>query len=185
MGLVYRARAEVYDMTKLTRQFITDLFTDGCSDLTRYLRSRLPNSEDARDLAQEAYLRLLRLDRNDLVRNPEAYLFRIATNLIHEYWLRGQRSIPKSLEDVDFDTVPSPQDSPETQTGHLEVIEELERTLNLLPALHQQVLLMHRRDGLTYNEIAEKLEISPHMVKKYLIKGLARCRERLRHHRDG
>lgn len=41
------------------------------------------------------------------------------------------------------------------------------------------VLVMHYRDELSYREIATKLSISPNMVKKYIVKGLATCRQRM------
>lgn len=170
-------------MTRLTRESITDLFTESNTDVIKYLRSRLPGGEDARDLAQEAYLRLLRLKRGDLVRNPEAYLFRIASNLVHEYWLSGQRTVTNYIAGVDLDTIPAPENSPDLLARQQEAMEALERALQALPPLYQQIVIMHRRDGLTYNEISEKLGISPHMVKKNLSKGLARCQERMRHHR--
>lgn len=171
-------------MTKLTQKLITDLFTDRGGDLIKHLRSRLPNGEDARDLAQEAYIRLLRLDRGDLVRNPEAYLFRIASNLVHEYWLKGQRTVMENADEVDLDSIPVRDNSPDIQSEQREAMVALEQALGVLPPIHQQVVLMHRRDGMTYDEIAEKLGISPHMVKKYLSKGLALCREQMRHYRD-
>jgi RNA polymerase sigma-70 factor (ECF subfamily) len=40
--------------------------------------------------------------------------------------------------------------------------------------------VLHRRDGLTYDEIAERLNISASMVKKYLSAGIRHCREHLR-----
>ena len=39
------------------------------------------------------------------------------------------------------------------------------------------VLVMHYRDDLSYKEIGEQLSISPNMVKKYIVKGLAACRQ--------
>ncbi len=39
------------------------------------------------------------------------------------------------------------------------------------------VLVMHYRDDLSYREIGEQLSISPNMVKKYIVKGLAACRQ--------
>ena len=62
------------------------------SDLHRYLMRRLRSSEDARDLAQEAYLRYLQLPDHGAVRKPSGYLFRIAVNLIYEWRLRRDRS---------------------------------------------------------------------------------------------
>lgn len=171
-------------MTKLSKKTINELFYVKNNDLVRYLGSRLPKGEDARDLAQEAYLRLIRLERGDLVLNPEAYLFRIATNLVSEYWLRGQKSISQDLENIDIDSISCQLNIPESHSINQEAIEELEKILQSLPVLQQKVLLLHRRDGLTYDEIACRLGISSHMVKKHLAKGLVRCREGLRHHRN-
>ena len=43
---------------------------------------------DARDLAHEAYVRLLRVKRKDLIRDPQAYLYRIAVNILYEFELK-------------------------------------------------------------------------------------------------
>ncbi|TGQ74193.1 RNA polymerase subunit sigma, partial [Mesorhizobium sp. M8A.F.Ca.ET.207.01.1.1] len=58
--------------------------------------------EDAEDLAQEVYLRLLRStgEHADAVENPEAYLFTVAANLAREH-ARARSSLPP-LEDVDL-----------------------------------------------------------------------------------
>ena len=39
------------------------------------------------------------------------------------------------------------------------------------------VLILHYRDELSYAEIAERLAISSHMVKKHIVKALATCRQ--------
>ena len=62
-------------MAKANEKLVESLFAARGDDLLRYLASRLPNGEDAKDLAQETYLRLLRGNRGELVRHPEAYLF--------------------------------------------------------------------------------------------------------------
>jgi RNA polymerase sigma-70 factor (ECF subfamily) len=41
------------------------------------------------------------------------------------------------------------------------------------------VLIMHYRDELSYREIAKRMAISTNMVKKYIVKGLAACRQRM------
>jgi RNA polymerase sigma-70 factor (ECF subfamily) len=53
------------------RAAIARLFADHRDRLQQYLRSRLANEDDAAELAQEAYLRLLRVKRADLIRHPE------------------------------------------------------------------------------------------------------------------
>ena len=54
-------------MPKANEKLVESLFAARGDDLLRYLTSRLPNGEDARDLAQETYLRLLRRNRDELV----------------------------------------------------------------------------------------------------------------------
>ena len=61
----------------------------GCgSDLVRFIARRLRSVADARDVAHEAYVRLLRVKRKDLIRDPQAYLFRIAVNILYEFELQ-------------------------------------------------------------------------------------------------
>ena len=159
-------------------QLVEGLFADRGDDLLRFLTSRLPNGEDAKDLAQEAYLRLLRRKRHDLVRQPEAYLFRIATNLIYEYWLRNRTEKDRNSS-VEPDSLETEFPNAEFSVAHQQSIAALERVLRVMPGIRRQVVLLHRRDGLTYREIAAQLGISVGMVKKHLAKGLARCREQM------
>ena len=59
----------------------------------RFLARRARAGVDARDLAQEAYVRLLRLDRKDLIREPLAYVYRVASNLLHEFELKRRADL--------------------------------------------------------------------------------------------
>src|SRR5688572_52911 len=68
--------------------------------LHAYLLRQLRNRQDAQDLAQEAYLRYLQLPNPGAVRNPAAYLFRIAFNLMTEWRLRRDRSVVSCDSDL-------------------------------------------------------------------------------------
>ena len=70
-------------------------------DLKRYLSQRVTNSAEAEDLAQEIYLRLLRIERQDLIRSPEALLFRIASNAVFEWRLLARNRLPHSPGELD------------------------------------------------------------------------------------
>jgi RNA polymerase sigma factor (sigma-70 family) len=52
--------------------------------------------------------------------------------------------------------------------------------LDTLSPKCRAVLILHRREGMTYDEIGKKIGISSSMVKKYLIKGLQTCRAALK-----
>ena len=172
-------------MPKATRELVEALFAGRGDDLLRYLSARLPDGEDARDLAQEAYLRLLRRERDELVRHPEAYLFRIAANLMYEYWLKHRPESGPRPTGTDPETLESEKLSIEGTVAQQQSVDALERVLRVMPAIRRKVIVMHRRDGMTYSEISAELGISVGMVKKHLAKGLARCREQLLRYSDG
>lgn len=171
-------------MAKANEKLVESLFAARGDDLLRYLASRLPNGEDAKDLAQETYLRLLRRNRDELVRHPEAYLFRIAANLMYEHWLKHKPESEQRSPAIDPETLESGERFTEESVAQQQSVDALERVLRVMPATRRKVIVMHRRDGMTYKEISAELGLSVGMVKKHLAKGLARCREQLMRYSD-
>lgn len=153
--------------------------------LLRLLEMRTRNPADATDLAQEAYLRLWRVKQPELIREPEAYLFRIASNLVGEFMLR-KRKEPAALElDEGISELrQGDEGSFCTQLEHRSEIAKLEAIVAELPPLYRAVLLLRKREGLTHEEIADRLSISPHTVHKYLTRALLRCRTSWAEHHD-
>jgi RNA polymerase sigma factor (sigma-70 family) len=152
--------------------------------LRRYLTSRLRRAGDAPDLAQEVYLRLLRIERHELIRNPEAYVLTIANNLLHEHALRQAAAPPITDIDAAFAELQASEPDPADQADAQQRIRELERALERLSPKAQAALLLHRRDGYSLEEIGARLGVSRAMAKKYLAKSLAHCRMWLGHERE-
>ncbi len=153
--------------------------------LTRFFASRLPDAAEAPDMVQEVYLRLLRLERPELIRSPEAYLYTIAANIAREQRLRRSvRPQHVALEDTPEEALPSDvamftTAAPEQAALHHERMRRLQATLNQLSPKARACLVWHRRDGLTYKEIGTRLGISTNMVKKYLAQAMAHCHQSL------
>lgn len=145
--------------------------------LLRYLASRVGNESEANDLAQEAYLRLIRVPDPDAIQNAEAYLFRIAANLTAEHLLKRARS-PKTVDLETFEQ--SGEDGDENQFEALmearSALKRLDQVLEDMPPLYRAVLLLRKREGYSHEEIAEKLGISSHTVHHYLTRALLWCR---------
>ncbi len=147
-------------------------------DLKRYLAQRVDNRAEAEDLAQEIYLRLLRVERKDLIRCPEALLFRIASNAVYEWRLLARNRLPHSPAELDL--LESMESDPAADIWRAELARELKAALERLSPKCRAAVLLHRRAQLTYSEVAVQLGVSAHMVKKYLSHGVAVCREHLR-----
>ena len=126
-------------------------FTAFRPTLLRYLTARVKNPDDAQDIAQEGFLRLLRVDNIDVIDKLEGYLFRIVTNLANEHLFKKGRSI----ETLDLDTlIQSGKDGDahlsEAQMEARIALKHLDRILSDLPPLYRDILLMRKRDGYSH-----------------------------------
>ncbi len=130
---------------------------------------------------QEVYLRLLRStgEHADAVENPEAYLFTVAANLAREH-ARARSSLPP-LEDVDLlaEVLKSEEDI-EGEFERAQRWNDIRSTIEQLPATTRRVMELHYRDGLDCPGISQQLQVSVHMVRKHIGKGLEACRKALR-----
>ncbi len=146
-------------------------------ELRRFLRRHVREAQAANDLAQEVYLRLLRFPPEEVVRQPQAYLYRVASNVVHDFNLRVRE------ERVSFDssTVDALTERPHTLPAdelvdQLDLEQEVDRVLARLPEAWRAALVLRKRDGLSYPEIAKAMDVSVHTVKKYIARGVAMCR---------
>src|SRR5688500_8747662 len=70
-------------------------------ELHRYLLRRLRRPQDLDDLTQEVYMRLLRMDRMECIREPLAYLYSIAANVVADFTLsEPRRHAPGTPDDA-------------------------------------------------------------------------------------
>lgn len=145
--------------------------------LHRYLVRQLRNREAASDLAQEAYVRYLQLPDVSAIRKPSDYLFRIALNLISEWRLRRDRSTVTYDSELAEQRSISFADAAPDALEQLVSQEQLERVLGRVPANYRRVLLMSKCDGLSHAEIAERINVTPETVVRYLVRAVAFARK--------
>jgi len=147
--------------------------------LRRFLSLRLRNVHDVPDLAQEVFLRLLRVERHETIRNPEAYLFTVASHVIHQHTLR-RSSEPISVEITEaLAELQAPDnDDPTSRAESAQRIEALEETIGQLPRRVAAALVLQRIGGYTVQEIADRLGVSRETAKKYLARAAQHCHSR-------
>ena len=162
---------------------VEGLVQDHGADLLRFISRRVRSVVDARDLAQETYVRLLRLERKDLIRDPRPYLYRIAANILYEFEL-GRKADVAGLMWWSANVHGDPNvEYADQDADRLMLGRRLESVLRGLSPKCRAVVILHRRDGMTYEEIGRRIGLSSSMVKKYLAQGLKHCRERLEDYR--
>lgn len=180
VSTVTNARAA---LTPAEAEFARELFEQHQLALYRYLKRVLVSSDDAREILQETYLRLLRQPSFEHVRqNPRAYLFATATNLANNcFRRRSQKSIEAEAEMFEAAGLSSPQweSWPELALQGQQTEALIISALFELPAAMRAALLQHRFQALTHREIALRLGVSERTVERYLKEGLLRIADRL------
>jgi RNA polymerase sigma factor (sigma-70 family) len=160
------------------REWFQQLVTTVGHDLLRFLRSRLGHGDLAQDLAQEVYLRLLRLDDVSLIRNPRSFVIHLAAHAVHEWRMLARNRLQHS--DEGLEPLIAESSDPAELLECVDRLHHLDRVVGNLSPKRQSILLMHRRDGMTCQQIATRVNLSVGMVKKPLARALAECHEQLR-----
>jgi len=132
--------------------------------LVNYIYSWVHSRSDAKDIVQEAYCRIFRLGDPHAVSHLRAYLYKTAKNIATD-WIR-QRIVREAY--VQEEPLRAPQETPSPEQIWLarEQLEALQRGIEALPPRTKMALLMVRQDGLSYEEVGEKLGIKTHSARR-------------------
>lgn len=138
-----------------------------------WLWRKLGSRDDAADLAQDTFLRLLNGKSCGLLAEPRAYLSTIAYGLVVNHWRRLslERAYLAALAARPEMTCPSPEE----RALVLEALFQVDAMLDRLPGKVRQAFLLAQLDGLTYAQIASRLGVSERMVKKYMAQAMLQC----------
>jgi RNA polymerase sigma-70 factor (ECF subfamily) len=148
------------------------------------------NSEEARDLTQETFLRAFQsIDgfRGDA--DVRTWIYRIAINQARNrfrWWRRRKRDATVSLDQKQGEsgqslsgTLAEPSENPEQQTLARERELVLRSALQRLGQAYRETVILRDIEGFTYEEIAETLGINVGTVKSRLARGRQELRKKL------
>ncbi len=154
-------------------EFVTAVEKAHGRQLRKYLAARMRScSEDVPDLVQEVFLRLLRVDDHEAIRNPQAYLYTIATHVLYQHSLR--QSVIKGIELTDAEELEATASSdPAALADYDELVEGIQRALGQLSPRVCATFVMHRCDGVPLKDVSTRLGVSYTMTKRYLARALA------------
>jgi RNA polymerase sigma-70 factor (ECF subfamily) len=145
----------------------------------------LRNSEDAMDVAQEAFIKAYQA--LPAFRGQSAFytwLFRIAMNLAHDKARqRGAQGRAFGTERVTEEewerTMPDPGEEPDAAAARAEDRARITRALEALPEHHRAIIMLSDLEGLSYREIADVLNIPMGTVMSRLHNARKRLRSSL------
>lgn len=150
------------------------LFREHNEALLRFLALRLGSQDEAREVAQEAYVKLLRLEESGAISFLRTFLFTIAANLATDRMrVRRRRHFSSSML---FDEFSSEQPTPERQVASEQELAVVSELIAELPPKCRRAFLLHRVTGLTTADIAVQMGLSERMVRHHILRAVEHCR---------
>jgi RNA polymerase sigma-70 factor (ECF subfamily) len=144
-------------------------------EIERFLVRRLSCPDTAADLTQETFARLLRVGTTVQIENVRAYLFRTAANLALDH-LRRRKHMPIPTDDTDLQRFPDTRPGQEQCLLSHQALQRLQDAVEALPQRQREVFRLHKFQGLSYQQIADRLGIAKNTVMVHMVRALAQCR---------
>lgn len=167
------ASAGLVNVSELShRDYVTQLFERHRVSLHRYL-VRLVRIEDAAELVQETFFRLLR--HEGLVRleaMARAFLFHTATNLARDQRRRRLTHHAEQHVDLGSQEIAEEHRGPDDQLAGEQTLALIEQAIADLPADTRTVFMLHRFRDLSYPQIAQTMKLSTRTVARKMAEAL-------------
>ncbi|CAB3691835.1 MAG: sigma-70 family RNA polymerase sigma factor [Achromobacter sp.] len=163
----------------LPTSILKTLYAEHHGWLRSWLRRKLGCPEQAADLAQDTFLRVL-TSKTSLAElaEPRAYLTTTASRLVLDR-ARRERVERAYLEAMSLAAAALPRwaPSPEAVMSAVQAVEQLAAALSTLAPKGREAFLLHYLEDESQPAVAQRLGISVRMVQKYLAQGLLRCHQ--------
>lgn len=146
--------------------------------LLRYVARLVSSADDAEDVVQETYARLLEARSLDAADSRvRAYMFRIATNLVYDRFRAQRRHGTRvALEESELSDT---ERDPGRIVSDEQCMALVKKTLLELRPRSRKVFLLRVSKQLSYQEIAERLGVSTRTVEREMRHAIDRCQRRL------
>lgn len=160
------------------KQLIAETYLTQFDRLVGFISKKVNDRNDAEDLAQDAFMRLLNYDREIIPENIHNLLFTVASNLVNDYlrhlYIKNDvhSSIMQTADWINEDT---------EQTVVARDLAILERKkLNSMPGQRRVIYIMRMHEGKNSQEIADRLGISKRTAENHFHLGITQMREYFR-----
>ena len=136
--------------------------------LRRFFERRLKKSPDPEDLVQEVFIRLIRQEHIDDVRNMDGYVFQVAANVLRDHARRWKvREQEANAVSLDSDLIEGGFNPERVLLGQ-ESLERLIGALHELPPMTQAIFALYHFEGVAQIDIARRLNMSTSTVEKHM-----------------
>ena len=152
---------------------VQQLYREHSLSLVRQLTRKTGCRELARELANETFVRLLRMAPGNLgrIERPEAFLRHVSTNLLRDW---GRAAALKRGSQLTLELSSSQEVDQVAALESRDTLRRLAQAIAKLKPRTCEIFVAHRLHGLTYAEIAERTGLSVAGVEKQMSKAIAK-----------
>jgi len=156
---------------------IEQIFREHNDSLLRFLRARLHSSDEAKEVAQEAYVQMLGLDNPSAVNFMQGYLFRTAANIATNRMKLG--AARRRIDQLVFFDAPHETRTPQHTLDVRQQLAHVNEALNRLPPLCRRAFILVRYEGMSFDDAAVTLGLHPRKVRRFVQRAFASCQRAL------
>ncbi|MDP2698377.1 RNA polymerase sigma factor [Thalassospira sp.] len=159
---------------------LLNAFEEQRETLLRLAARKLGNAEEARDVVQDAYVRISGVSSGQVIDDHGAFLRTVVLNLVRDHLRRQNRSAPLinagDAEDA-LRYAAADQPSAETIIYQRQRMAAFETALKSLPRRSREVFILRKLHGMSHDEIANQTGLSKAAIEKHLYRALLACRD--------
>lgn len=161
------------------RLWMDALYRNHNQVLRKFLASRRLKPDVVADIVQEAYFRMHTAENLDVIRNPRAFLFRVANNVRLDGQKMRSSRIHEDAVDIDSVDIESEEPGPYRSLQGEQELAIIRAALAELAPKCREAFIMNRLENMNCREIAVELELSTSMIEKLVRHASSRLRARL------
>ena len=150
---------------------IVQLYQDTSEELRRLLERKLGNRQEAEEVAHDAFEKLCRMEHREEIRDLRKYLFTMSVRLALNVLRRRKTERNFNIENITADSWVDDTSAYRILLAELK-LDAIKSGLAELPEKTRYIFLLHRFEGITYNEIAKKLGLSGKTIEYHMSRAL-------------
>lgn len=151
---------------------ISALYQAEMRRLRNIVRRLVGSQSAAEDVVQQAFMNLLRMDGNRAQVNV-GYITQAARNLALNHLRDARRRADVELTGLALEHIADPRPTPEMIVMHRRELRRLLQAIAALPERRRQAFVLKRIEGLSYDEIAERMGTRRNTVISQVVVAMA------------
>ena len=167
-------------MSDKKKKAFSEIYNKYVNGIFRFVFLKVDSRQTAEDLTSETFLKGWRAFKiqNPIskIKNPRAFLYKIARNLVVDYYRQKTHFRIISIENAKF--IRDPKNLEEKMNLDLDMLR-IKTSLSKLQDTHQEIIILRYLDDLSFSEIAEILDKSENAVRVSLSRALDKLKQGL------